>query len=278
MSRHGQAGAAPQIYSSEYYQRLAALENHHWWHRGMREIAATLIHSQGAPASFPRVLDAGCGTGAGLMWEQDVLGSRLVIGMDLSWHALTFCQSHVGGALLQGSVLELPFRPSSFDLIVCQDVLQHLPTDGADARVIAAFYQILRPGGLLLVRANSRLGMWQENNARDADFQRYTLPEIVSLLRTAGFFVKRATYANALPALYASIKRWLSLHYHHGTHPHRLYEGLRVRDTATRHAWLNQLLLWVLRAEARYLLAPRAHLQFGHSTFCLAVRPSGDRL
>jgi len=262
----------PEIYSREYYQRLFELEERHWWHLGMREIAAALLPPRGSGRPYLRVLDAGCGTGGGMRWARGVLGARTVIGMDIAREALELCRSRPAGPVLQASVLQLPFRPESFDLLLCQDVLQHLPTDGSDVQALAEMYRVLRPGGLLLVRANSRLGMWQEEAARDADFQRYTLPEIASQVQAAGFVVKRATYANALPALYGSLRRWVQIRFRHH-HPPRLYEGLGLRDTASRRPWLNRLLLALLKLEGLYLSVSSRGLVFGHSTFCLGLKP-----
>lgn len=261
----------PQIYSREYYQRIFGLEERHWWHLGMREIGAALLRSQGGDRQYVRVLDAGCGTGGGMRWVRDILGARTVIGMDIAWEALELCQSRSAGPVVQASVLQLPFRPESFDLLICQDVLQHLPTDGSDVQALAEMYRVLRPGGLLLVRANSRLGMWQEKAVRDADFQRYTLPEIASRVQAAGFIVTRATYANALPALYGSVRRWVQLRFRR-PYPQRLYEGLGLRDTASR-PWLNRLLLAILKLEGVFLSVSSRGLVFGHSTFCLGLKP-----
>ena len=261
-----------EIYSSEYYGRIADLETRHWWHIGMRRIAAALLRSQHGWRQGARVLDAGCGTGAGMMWARDLMGAGTVIGVDVSGEALRLAKLRAGLPLAQASVLRLPFRSKSFDLVVCQDVLQHLPTDGADVHSLAEMYRVLRPGGHLLVRANSRLGMWQEATKRDADFQRYILAELVSRVRAAGFVGERATYANALPAVYASFQRWVRLRARRDGRG-RLYEGLGVQDTASRHPRLNRLLLYILKAEALYLRVPRRCLVFGHSTFCLAMRP-----
>jgi SAM-dependent methyltransferase len=266
----------PEIYSHDYYQRLFTLEGRHWWHLGMREIAVRLLHSQTGSQPFTRTLDAGCGTGASLAWTHDLLGARTVIGIDIAREALSFCRSTSNRPVLQASILQLPFHSESFDLLLCQDVLQHLPTDGSDVRALQEMSRVLRPGGLLLVRANSRLGMWQADTDRDVDFQRYTLPEIVSRLQAAGFIVKRETYANALLGLYASLQRRVRLR-HLRQHQHgRLYEGLSTRDGAASASKLNQVLLWVLKAEARYLSRPTRHLGFGHSTFCLGMKPSDD--
>jgi ubiquinone/menaquinone biosynthesis C-methylase UbiE len=264
----------PEIYAREYYERLCDLEERHWWHLGMREVAAALLRSRPGNQPYERVLDVGCGTGGGLRWAEERLGARLTIGMDIAREALVLCRARSGQWLAQASALQLPWRSESFDLLLCQDVLQHLPTDGADVHALTEMARVLRPGGLLLMRTNSRLGMWQADTARDADFQRYTLPEVTSRVSAAGFIVQRATYANALPALYASLKRWGELRFQrHHPHQRRLYEGLRIRDTASQRAWLHRLLLWIMKAEARYLSAPNRCLAFGHSIFCLGVKP-----
>ena len=164
-------------------------------------------------------------------------------------------------------------------------MIQHLATDGGDVAALSEIYRVLRPGGYLLVRANSRLGMWQEKGDRDADFQRYTLPEVVSRLGAAGFDVRRSTYANALPALYASLRQWTRRRkrghahdQHHQPHQeHRLYDGLRTEDRTLGRPWLNRTLLWILRAEALYLSKAGRSLGFGHTTFCLGQRPRDQR-
>ncbi len=274
----------PEIYSREYYQRIFDLEDRYWWHRGMREIAAALIRSQpGGGQPFRRVLDAGCGTGATMAWADNTIGAEAVVGIDIAWEGLEFCRGRAEPLLAQASVSDLPFAPETFDLVVCKDVIQHLPTDGGDVAALSEIYRVLRPGGYLLVRANSRLGMWQEKGDRDADFQCYTLPEVVSRLRAAGFDVRRSTYANALPALYASLRQWTRRRkrghahdQHHQPHQeHRLYEGLRTEDRTLRRPWLNRALLWILRAEALFLSKAGRSLGFGHTTFCLGQRPHG---
>ena len=46
-----------------------------WWYRGMRRISRMLIERYSTSRTGLRILDAGCGTGAGLGW----LGSRLAV-------------------------------------------------------------------------------------------------------------------------------------------------------------------------------------------------------
>jgi SAM-dependent methyltransferase len=266
----------PKIYSSEYYQRIFDLENRHWWHLGMRHIAANLIRSATSDQLYVRVLDAGCGTGGAMVWARDCIGAEIAVGVDISFEAIDHCHHRFDLPLAQGSTLELPFRSDIFDLVICQDVLQHLPTNGSDLHALKEIHKVMRPGGFVLIRTNSRRGMWQANSDKDSDYQRYTLPEIVSRIRAAGFILKRATYANALPSLYTSAKRYVKLKFGRRNRHQHLYDGLDVRDTGSRQPWLNRILLWILKLEATFLLTPDRKVVFGHSIFCLGMKPFND--
>src|SRR3989304_2262598 len=108
----------PEIYSREYYQRIAELEDRHWWHLGMREVASALIRSHPGHTQHWRVLDAGCGTGGAITWAQNILGSKTVMGIDISRDALDLCRRRQSCRLLsQASIVQLPFRSESFDLV-----------------------------------------------------------------------------------------------------------------------------------------------------------------
>lgn len=264
----------PKIYSNEYYDRIRALEDGHWWHVGMREIAAALLRSQGGTDTFSRVLDAGCGTGSAMAWVRTAVGASSVTGTDVSAYALGFCRRRGERSLSQSSVTGMPFRDGCVDLVLCNDVLQHLPTRGGDDAALKEVYRVLRPGGVALLRTNSRLGL-SSGTQVDADFQRYDLGQLVDKVRGAGFVVRHASYANMLPSLYALLKGWLvglrsSGHrHHHGT----LYEGLGIREDILNRRWFNRLLLLVLVCEAQYLSRSNRSLPFGHTIVCLALKP-----
>jgi 2-polyprenyl-3-methyl-5-hydroxy-6-metoxy-1,4-benzoquinol methylase len=81
-----------------------------------------------------RVLDVGCGEGV-LVGEYR---SRLEIeGVDPNYAA---------SGVRQGSVLDLPFGDSTFDWVLCLDVLEHLRLD-EQPRAVAEIRRVLRPRG-----------------------------------------------------------------------------------------------------------------------------------
>lgn len=265
--------SATDIYTAEYYARIAAVEGRHWWHVGMRDIAKAMLRRAGSDG-FARVLDAGCGTGGVMSWAEQSLGARQVFGADIAEEALSFCVRS-RRTVTRASVLQLPYMSDCFDLVICNDVIQHLPTDAGDRRGLAEMHRVLKPTGVLMLRTNSRQGMWHAAAAKDHDYQRYNLAEVSARLRAVGFNVVHATYANALAGAHDALRRLLRwsppdhAHGHDAHQQHRVYEGLSIRDTATLHPWLNRLLLGALRAEAS-LVARGMRLPFGHSIVALA--------
>ena len=140
-----------------YYRRLAAVEARHPWFTGTRRVAGAIIPVLlGRPSGGLRILDVGCGTGATLRWLRRFAGRRPVVGMDLARGALRFARRG-GEPVILASAEALPFRKGRFDLLYCADVIQHLPAP-ARTRAYREFARVLRPGGVVLLRANRATG------------------------------------------------------------------------------------------------------------------------
>lgn len=89
-----------------------------------------------------RVLEAGCGSTSHLKMPP---GSR-VVGIDIS-EAQLRRNTHLVEKI-QGDLETYPFAPDDFDLIICWDVLEHLPHP---QRAIENFVRTLRPEGLIIL-------------------------------------------------------------------------------------------------------------------------------
>src|SRR3569832_19463 len=101
--------AGPEIYSFEYYRRIAEAESAYWWHRGMRAIQAALLDSRPAARPCRRALDAGCCPGGTMAWLRETVGAEWITGIDIAPAALQFCCRGPDRNVHQASVLDMPY-------------------------------------------------------------------------------------------------------------------------------------------------------------------------
>jgi SAM-dependent methyltransferase len=99
------------------------------------------------------VLDAGCGSGYGAALLAEA-GARLVLGVDLSEHALAFAKNnfcHVA-EFRHASVAQLDgIADDSFDLTVCSEVLEHVREFGQERQALANLHRVTRDGGIVVL-------------------------------------------------------------------------------------------------------------------------------
>lgn len=255
--------SAPHIFSTEYYARLAEIEQNHYWSLGMRETATRLLDRFAAPERNWRVLDAGCGTGLTLNWIRRYT-DREPIGFDLSRAALQYSALRGHPNLVEATTLVLPFASNNFDLVISTDVIQHLPRPDGDAQALAEMARVLKPGGLLLLRTNSHCGY---PDTHEPDYQRYTLTAARARVEGAGFQIGTATYANCVPALLITLRRKLT--FQNGLDRD---QGLAFKARPPETSLVTRFLYWTLRAESRYLAPGGRQLPFGHSIIILAQK------
>lgn len=94
-----------------------------------------------------RLLDLGTGTGLVAELARESVGpDGLVVGIDPSTTMLGVARSRRHVVAVAGMAPGLPFGPASFDAVVANLVLSHLPDLGA---ALAELVQVLAPGGRL---------------------------------------------------------------------------------------------------------------------------------
>lgn len=101
-----------------------------------------------------RVLDAGCGAGAFAL-ALAARGAR-VRGIEIDGDKLAKSRvdAELRDVLVQGDLERMPFAPASFDLVLLNEVLEHVTDDAAALREA---FRLLRPGGSLVIFAPNRL-------------------------------------------------------------------------------------------------------------------------
>ena len=180
----------------DQYERMAELQDHHWWFVAKRRIVDTLVRQCATRSGDRRpsagwVLDAGCGTGAMIpvlrQWGR-------VVGADVHRQALQ-CVSH--RPVIEADVLRLPFADQAFHLLGCFDVLYHRRV--ADVEVaLRELHRVCHRQGLLVLTDSALPALRSSHDAALHGARRFRLGSLQALLEGAGFRVIYGSYFHAL--------------------------------------------------------------------------------
>lgn len=150
-------------------------------------------------------LDAGCGDGRYLAALAAELPARRA-GCDLSERILATARARVEADYRQASLESLPWADGEFDLVLCTQVIEHVPDAARAAREL---HRVLRPGGTLVISTdNERNRVTQALNAPrtlavralrlrgargriESPATAYTRESFRALLERVGFSVER---------------------------------------------------------------------------------------
>src|SRR6266508_335274 len=256
-TRHPADSKAPPM-SPEIYALLDSVPDTYWRYIARHELFSSLWQLHRQQRDNYRVLDVGCGSG-GLLAYLDKHNTIKPIGVDLFPGTLPYCLLRGINGVSVADATKLPFQADAFDLVIAQDVVEHIEEDTA---ALAEIYRVCMPGGLALILVPAFKFLW---SARDVDlhhYRRYTLGQLTQRMQAAGFNVVHRTYTDLflLPLLYAAI----------AIAP-RTSDGLADLDTANppgKSGPMNPALLAISRLEAAY--ARLATLPFGVSAVVLA--------
>lgn len=229
------------------------LEDTYWWFVARRELALSIL--RGSALTGDRLLDVGCGTGAG---QSAFAEFGTVFGVDFSQEALEFSGSRGLTLLAKANAEVLPIRTSSVDAVVTLDTIEHVPDDVAALSEIA---RVLKPGGLLLMNVPAFMFLWGPHDVALMHQRRYTVGSARRAVSAAGLEIERATYSVFLlfPFVIAS----------------RIFGKLKGGEPSAKlpdlPRWFQAFLGWVMRAELA--LIRRVNLPWGSSVVIVARKP-----
>jgi SAM-dependent methyltransferase len=177
------------------YDRLAAMEDTHWWFVYRRKLVAALIKNFGA-AHGQDALDVGCGSGGNIPFLRTYCEN--VSGLDLSHDAIALARKKYPQVdFREGDINGLRglYRTESFDLVSAFHVLYHRWV-ASDLDAMREVHHLLRPGGVFVLTEAAFSFLRRAHDVVDYGERRYTLRQLKAMLGSAGFHDVHATYFN----------------------------------------------------------------------------------
>ena len=240
------------------YDIMYLAEASHWWYTGMTQIARSVIETCYHQGKHLRILDAGCGTGAGMVWL-----SRYgrVSGLDISLHALHLSQTRGHRELAAASLMEIPFANETFDLVTSFDVLYFAGVN--DEAALQEFFRILAPGGRVLVRVPAFNWLRGIHDIKVSTGHRYTVKELSTKMNLSGLQPEFLSYANMILFPLAALKRLSE----------RWLPQQTDSDITIDLKYLNKLFQACLMLESRFIT--HWSFPFGLSVIGVGKKPFG---
>ena len=241
---------------AEEYKEIYLSETSHWWYRGMTKIMQTVIEIYYRQGSNLRILDAGCGTGYGMVLLSEYGNAT---GLDISPNAIRFCRSRDHKRLALASLMAIPFTDETFDLVTSLDVLYFEQVQ--DDMALREFFRVLVPGGRIILRVPAFDWLRGIHDVKVSTGHRYTLKELSGKMEKAGLHPELMSYSNTILFPLVVIKRlceqWLPLQ--------------TSSDISINVGFFRKLFEYCLIIESR--LITKWPLPFGVSLFAVGQKP-----
>lgn len=176
----------------DVYDRLALLEDEHWWFAGRRRIVSEILSRLVGLKRGSAILEAGAGTGGNLAM---LSGFGDVDAFEYDEAARQIARRKSGREVEFGMLPgQVPFADRRYDVIVLLDVLEHIEDDGA---TLAALAERLGDGGRIVVTVPAFQSLWSHHDETHHHFRRYTRSTLSEVAAKAGLHVERSFYFNS---------------------------------------------------------------------------------
>ncbi|HHT9107209.1 MAG TPA: class I SAM-dependent methyltransferase [Candidatus Wunengus sp. YC63] len=146
------------------------------------------------------ILDVCCGNGLFFLHSKEkTLGKRLLAGIDTSMELLQeakkiFQDNSIEGiSLIRGDAFQLPFKPETFDRVVCVNTLLNLASLDIIETLLVELMRICKPTGRLLIEIRNqsnpyiRLKYWMHSRKQNFPVRAYKIEDISNIIERHEF-------------------------------------------------------------------------------------------
>ena len=175
------------------FDRMAALDQTHWWYVARRRILSNVIKRIIKPPTNARILEIGCGTGHNF----GMLGAfGTVDGLEVDDAARQIASERLGREVGSSPLPALYGIPDkSYDLIALLDVLEHIKDDEA---ALASIRTKLKPGGRILLTVPANRWMWSAHDTVHHHFRRYNGHDLRTVIAKTGLKPEFVSHFNTV--------------------------------------------------------------------------------
>lgn len=215
--------------------------NNYWWIRSKYNIILYLLKiycrdNISSERKESKILDIGSGPGNMLHFLKKY---GRVWGNDTSQEAVDFCRRS-GFDMLEGDLDKDEINTKEkFDLITMIDVLEHLEHDVADLEKIR---KMMKDEARLIITVPAYRFLWGAHDVKYGHYRRYTLTELRTKLKNAGFKIEKISYIQPLFLFPLLVFRML-----------KKFAKKETDDFVHTPRILNNILLKIIESEKYYL-------------------------
>jgi len=182
-----------QLMERVVYDRMAELDELHWWYRARRNILSDLIERRIKLPPEARILEIGCGTGHNVLMLKR-FGEVDAIEIDEA--ARELASERLGKAVGTAPLPQLTgVEDAGYDLIAILDVLEHVE---ADEQALGSMARKLKSGGRILITVPAHPWMWSAHDVVNHHQRRYTKRSLEEVIARAGLKIDMISYFNSL--------------------------------------------------------------------------------
>lgn len=177
----------------QVYDRMAELDQRHWWYRARRKVLASLIERVVQPLPDSRILEIGCGTGHNFA----MLGKYgTVEAIEIDSAARAMAEDRLGRSIGSAPLPTLDgVADASFDMIGSFDVIEHIPDDHG---ALAGIARCLKPGGKFVMTVPAHQWMWSAHDVVNHHQRRYSKASLKMLIDRSPLKLEKIGYLNSL--------------------------------------------------------------------------------
>lgn len=174
----------------QYYQEYYVQERKHWWFLVRSRIIAAFASRYIYKGTPLKILNIGVATGA---TSEMLQRFGEVTSVEFEQSCVDFVREKVGIQVQQGSILELDFPDSTFDLVCAFDVIEHVEDDKLAA---SEMRRVTKSGGYMYTTVPAFMMMWSKHDEVNHHYRRYTASKFNNLF--SGSTPVKRTYFNSL--------------------------------------------------------------------------------